>query len=123
VWLDINGAGVGTELMATYGHTVLAVQFSSLLAIVVTNPGGFTASIMRSKLLGIFGILAYGIYLLHYPVLLFVHRFWFHQNPSIQNSVSVLATAIAFVLVILLSWLSWRFFEKPLIGMGHRHKY
>lgn len=54
-----------------------------------------------------FGTISYGIYLLHYPILSQVAKIV--ENPLIGFFVSVLGT-------ILLSWISWEFFEKRFLG-------
>ena len=123
IWLDINGAGVGTEPMATYGHTVLAVLFASLLAMMLISPGGWISSAMRFKPLCYLGIIAYGVYLLHYPILGLVHGLWLGGHPNIESPTSALATLAAFVIVVVVSGLSWKFLEKPLVSIGHRFRY
>lgn len=123
VWLDIHGAGVGTESMATYGHSVLAILFASLIAMMLISPRGWICSAMRFRPLCFLGVIAYGVYLLHYPILALVHGLFLGGHPNIQTPISALVTFFAFILVLIVSSLSWKLLEKPLVSFGHRFRY
>jgi peptidoglycan/LPS O-acetylase OafA/YrhL len=65
------------------------------------------------------GVVAYGTYLFHYFFLgLFFGRIpWLHSWHDVGLSVVVLAVSISFCR------LSWVYFEKPLVHIGHRTSY
>jgi peptidoglycan/LPS O-acetylase OafA/YrhL len=123
VWLDIHGCGVGTEPMATYGHSVLAVFFASLIAWMLIVPTGSLCRIMRFKPLGFLGIIAYGVYLLHYPILVLVQGSGLFKPTNADTWDGVLITMLALGLTILFSTLSWTLVEKRLLSVAHRFKY
>jgi peptidoglycan/LPS O-acetylase OafA/YrhL len=105
------------------GYTWLALLYSCLLLITVTEKNGIITRIVSHPLLRRLGIIAYAVYLFHLGMFGFVHWLMLGQYPKIQNIQDVVVTAIAFVLTLALAQLSWRFFERPLVAKGHTLKY
>lgn len=122
-FLDTRGQGIGTFHMATWGHTCLALMFWTILMTGVMRPSGVTARILRFRPLCRMGIIAYGLYLIHYPLQVWLHLWWFGSPPNIMGLERAVLTFVSFVLVVLLAELSWRFLEKPIVRLGHRLRY
>ena len=117
------GNGVGTFHVASWGHFAFALLFFVLLLIVTTQPEGVLNRCFRHAPFPQLGILAYGIYLFHYPVLVLVHDYLFSMPPNIEDSPQVIATIFAFLITLVLAQISWRFLEHPCIRWGQRFKY
>jgi peptidoglycan/LPS O-acetylase OafA/YrhL len=67
------------------------------------------------------GIIAYGVYLFHGA---FIDAFrWLAARLFSSHLGYSIAAPVAVVAVIPLAALSWKFFEKPLIRIGHRRAY
>jgi peptidoglycan/LPS O-acetylase OafA/YrhL len=101
--------------MALYGYSVLAAFYVVALVLAVTAPEGEAIGrLLRTRPLRYAGTLAYSTYLIHLPLLgislLLIRR---------QAAAGILGLALTF----LIAALSWRFFEKPLVLRGHRHRY
>jgi len=122
-FLDWKSADVKTTLMQTIGFTWLALFYVAVLLFALTRPASLISRALRAKWLAWLGTIAYGTYLLHQLIqgLLFGY-FWGH-GPEITR-VSPISTALAaLVLTLVIARLSWRFFEQPLIRLGHRSTY
>ena len=80
------------------------------------------ASFMRSELLRRLGAISYGVYLVHQVVFSLTLAFIF---PADSRTASQLLSVslVAFILTLGIAALSYRFFEKPIIQLGHRQKY
>ena len=98
--------------MNSIGFTWLAVLYTTLLLLAVTQPDSWVGATLRFAPLRRLGGIAYGVYLLH-QVLLIALR---HFIPSWRFAGIAFTSLVA---TFLLAILSWRYFEKPLIDYGH----
>jgi peptidoglycan/LPS O-acetylase OafA/YrhL len=109
--------------MASFGYTWIALFFSSLLLLAITGKKGWLSRFFRLPILTYLGILAYGLYLFHEPFLGIVFGLWGAALPRVESTVSLALTLLSGAGVLLLAALSWKFFEKPLMKLGHRLEY
>ena len=109
--------------ITTFGYSWLACLYACLLLIVVTAQNGVFVEIVRLSLLRQLGTIAYGVYLIHIPVILLTHGLVLGKDTSITNLLDGLVTLLAFLLTIFLAAISWRFFEKPIINWGRSFSY
>lgn len=65
------------------------------------------------------GIVAYAVYIFHQGINKLFHFAIFGRTPSISDWSSLSVTVLSLITVILLSALSWKLFEKPLIRHAH----
>jgi peptidoglycan/LPS O-acetylase OafA/YrhL len=115
--------------MRTFGYTWMAVLYSLILVYSLTQKSSLISRVLRMGLLRSLGKIAYGVYLLHAFVLTILtalispshpfHGFW----PVLDSWLQFAVTLVALILTFCLCQLSWRFFEKPLVQIGHRSKY
>jgi peptidoglycan/LPS O-acetylase OafA/YrhL len=122
----ILGAGVEVlayrpegRLMTTVGYTWLALFYTSLLVLVVAEPGRIERGIFRSFVLVSLGTVAYALYIFHVGVNSLLHYFLLGGSYRIQDFKSLLVSLLSLCVVIGLAALSWRVLEKPLIRRGH----
>ena len=118
-----------SRLMQTFGYTWIALLYVLVLIYAVTQKSSLISRFLRVTWLRSLGKIAYGVYLLHFYAIVLLtmwispmhpfHRFWPVLDSWFQLSVTILALLLTFVLC----WLSWRYFEKPLVQIGHRSKY
>jgi peptidoglycan/LPS O-acetylase OafA/YrhL len=105
--------------MALWGHSYLVALFGSMLFMVLENRNSASLKILRSRAAEFFARISYALYLVHVNVLIAV--FWiFGRQPGIETASGVAVTALALATSTLLCFLSYRYFEAPLIRMGHR---
>jgi exopolysaccharide production protein ExoZ len=64
------------------------------------------------------GAISYCVYLIH--PLVFGLVFELLKNYPNAGAISAI---LALVLTIIIAKLSWEYFEKPLVGFGHRERY
>ncbi len=108
--LVVANQGIGSPVMSTIGYSWIAVMYFSLVIIAVRS----ARSIFRLSLLAYSGVLAYGLYLFHQPV-----RGLLQDGPAGLDYLLPVALAAVYVL----AYLSWSYFEKPLIKRSHRFAY
>jgi peptidoglycan/LPS O-acetylase OafA/YrhL len=109
--------------MSTFGYSWMALLYFCFLLIVVTQKSGLLHSIASNGLLQRLGLIAYGVYLLHQGILELTHGLFLHHAPTIANLVDALVTLLALLLTLSLAAVSYKWFEKPIVAMGHALKY
>ena len=109
--------------MATWGFSSLALLYASVLMTAVCHPQAALAKVLCFAPLRRLGTIAYCTYLIHQPFTAAARRLmqiYLHLTPA-ENWASggVIGVAIA----IIVASLSWKYFEKPLLRVGHRYQY
>jgi peptidoglycan/LPS O-acetylase OafA/YrhL len=124
-YCTVSNARLGFDsfLLISAGYSIIALFYFSLLLIAVQFQSSTVARIFRNRILIFYGILAYGIYLLHQPILGLTHAFVRGSSPTISSRSAYLITAFAFGLLSVVCYYSWHYFEKPFVKLGHRLKY
>jgi len=106
---------VGSTNMVLYGYSVIALFHTAVLVLAVTaGKGELLGRVLRWAWLRKIGTVAYGVYLVHLPVV---------GLASLLVSAPAPVYVLAFGLTFILAWLSWEYFEKPLVRRGHRYQY
>lgn len=100
----------------TYGFALLGLLYVCALLIAVTEKRGLVSFVTRNRLLGKVGIIAYGMYLLHLPILLLL--FWL-----VPQRYALIAVLGALLLTFTLASISWIFFEKRIVNWGRSFRY
>jgi peptidoglycan/LPS O-acetylase OafA/YrhL len=105
-------------VMSTLGYSLTALGSTLLLIGVVSSPQGQLVNLLRAKPLVQTGQIAYGLYLLHEPAS-WAARAAVTRLTGIQIGWhSWLAVPLSFTVSFIAAWLSWTFFEEPIL----RHK-
>jgi peptidoglycan/LPS O-acetylase OafA/YrhL len=120
LWWLVHPINVVT---VTIGYTWLALFYSCLLLVALSQADGWIASVMRWRFLRRLGAISYCVYILHLAFNYLVHRVLLHAPPQIYNAAGVVVTLLALLLTLVVAAFSWRFFEKPLIRRGHSYSY
>jgi peptidoglycan/LPS O-acetylase OafA/YrhL len=108
--------------MNWWGRSWLALFFLLFILIAVIDTNGLIAKTLRNRVLGSFGNISYGVYLIHQVVFSFCLAFLF-PNTEKTASLLLLASIVSFLFVIGIASLLYQLVEKPIIGLGHRIKY
>lgn len=103
-------------------NTWFAIMYALLILVIVTGKN-FYAAIFSNKLLVYFGMISYGMYLLHPVILALLHFLISKQAPQLNNWFDVTLTVIAFALTVLFAHISYNYLEKLFIKKGHKTKY
>jgi peptidoglycan/LPS O-acetylase OafA/YrhL len=122
-FLGLKSPGFAESIMRTFGYTWLAFFYVTVLLYSLTRPESFVSRSLRYKWLGRLGGIAYGTYLLHQLIRGFLFRYFWAHYPEVTNALTLLTALAALVLTLVAARLSWRYFESPLIRLGHRSSY
>lgn len=107
-----------------FNHTIIALNFAVILIISLFTTEGPYYKILTSKPLLRIGMLSYFIYLFHQLVNGMLHLVFLQQKtPMLDGLTAKFITVTALIITWLLAELSYKYFEKPLIGFSHSFKY
>jgi len=106
-------------LMATAGFTWLALAFLSIMLYALLYRGSLLSYCLRWSWLRGLGAISYGAYLFHE----FFLGMTYGRTPWVRSWHDFGLSVIALVLTISFCRLSWVYFEKPLVRIGHRASY
>jgi peptidoglycan/LPS O-acetylase OafA/YrhL len=110
--------------LVTYGYTLLALFCASVLLIAILDKKSLIARVLRNRLLRHFGVLAYGIYIIHSAVRGILLDLFFGAEGAKATLLSRnLVSLLAFFAMWMLAMLSWRFFEGPIVRWGRSFRY
>lgn len=122
-WAIWRSVPFDSPTMAILGYSWMAFFYFTILLFVITRPGNFSARALRVPWLRWLGSLAYGTYLLHQIILEQAFRFFGINPPIVKDIRSLAVTVGALFLTLLVAGISWTYFEKPLVKVGHRAEY
>jgi peptidoglycan/LPS O-acetylase OafA/YrhL len=114
---------VSTFPLTSLAYTGLALFYLSILLYALTWRESSLSAFLRWRPLGWLGSIAYGTYLFHVLVLLSLVSIMRGSRSGITSLADFVARMFALVLTISLCQLSWTYFEKPLVALGHRTCY
>lgn len=121
--LTLRAPNPNDFLMLSVGYTWLALSYLSVLVYAVLFTGSSLSRCLRWKWLAWLGKIAYGTYLLHAFVLGGIFGALWSRPPLITNVSELTATLFALTVTLTICQFSWKYFEKPLVRIGHRWNY
>ncbi len=118
-------AGLGMILASTFcfsedttfpGPWALLPCAGAILVILagLSESPSFPTTLLRARPVVFVGLISYSVYLLHWPVLVFVH---YHEQYS-GTEMAWWGMAILIALIFVGGWLSWRYIESPFRKAG-----
>ncbi len=122
----LAGVGLLTYKFTFFGalnQTWLALFYVLMILIALAHKDGWLASILRHPFLQRAGWISYGLYMFHQVINGLFHGLILGSAPRITNAAEVWTTLGALVATITVSWISFRWFEKPIIDFGHSFRY
>lgn len=114
---------IGTHISAIPFYVVIGPSCAGLCFasyILGLRWGIFDRTKYEPRWLRFFGAISYGLYLIHQPINGLLHGLLLSQRPDVENGSQMLVTAIAATISIAVAAISWRYFERPLVRLGHR---
>jgi peptidoglycan/LPS O-acetylase OafA/YrhL len=108
----------------SYGYTWLALMYSCVLLIAVTEKRGLVTWVTRIRPLGALAVITFGVYLLHMPIGFSFRWLILGQLQVPETWWSDLIVAFGALLITLtLTSISWIFFEKRIVRWGRSFRY
>jgi peptidoglycan/LPS O-acetylase OafA/YrhL len=104
-----------------FGHFWLALFYGNFIVLALTLDEGKRFNVLKSRILEWFGLRSYGIYLLHKPVQILVPLVL--PGIRLEDLSPWIIMTISMLVLGLISELSYRVIEKPIMALGHRFKY
>jgi len=121
--LTLRSPGVLDRGMQIGGLTWLAMFYACVLIYTLSFRSGWLGCVFRVRWLGWLGGIAYGVYLFHMFALGAIFGAFRGREASIEGFSDFLIVLLALVLTLVVCRLSWTYFEKPLVKLGHRTSY
>jgi peptidoglycan/LPS O-acetylase OafA/YrhL len=109
--------------MLTVGYSWLALFYLCVILCGLVYRQSWLGACLRWGWLGWLGSIAYGVYLFHELVRGAFRGLLASGSPSQWSPREPLVSLVALAATLLVCRLSWIFFEKPLIQLGHRKHY
>ena len=121
VGLLLSGFTPFTKSLFGLEYSLLALLYFLLLLSTLLN--GRLEAVFSMRPLRHLGIIAYGLYLLHFPCISAVQALVIlvYAGPSGWAKLGISFSGL--VLATLLATMSWEYMEKPLIKRGHGYRY
>jgi peptidoglycan/LPS O-acetylase OafA/YrhL len=113
----------GPFAIHSFAYTWLALLYACFLLIAVTGTRGVLSAVTRVKWLRDLGSISYGVYVYHEVVLGLTHTLLLRQAPQFKRWTDGFINLVALLVTLLVSHLSWKFFEKPIVAFGHSFQY
>lgn len=115
--------------MQQYGYSLIAITGGAMLVSAVNRPAdSLWPRMLSAGWLRAFGKYSYGLYLIHPAVMLVVRDYVFNpeedETPAIGTWIGQLLFYVAAAApTFALAWLSWRWFEAPILRLKARFPY
>jgi len=100
-----------------------SIVFAGVLLVILMNPGMWLSRALAIRPMRELGGMAYSTYLFHPILLCFAFRVMTSHDPQLNSFSDFPALTAALLATLALSFVSWRFFEKPILAIGHRFTY
>lgn len=104
-------------------HLVYAGLYTLLLLIILMSQNGLLSRFLRMRILVWLGTISYGVYLLHQGMSSVLHGLIRLDYPAMVDLKSIGVTLLALALTLLISHISYYYFEKRIIRFSHAFKY
>ena len=123
VALTIWSPSVGGPVTQSLGYSWLAFFYAILLVHALTRPSSVISRALRARWLRWLGSIAYGAYLLHQAIHGLLFALIWNSAPQVKSVPTFLTSVLSITLTLAIARLSWRYFESPLLKLGHRSRY
>jgi peptidoglycan/LPS O-acetylase OafA/YrhL len=105
------------------GYTWLALFYVSVLLYAVVHSQSWLAGCLRLRWLKWLGAIAYGTYLLHQQVRGTLFGLLWGRDPLNLSLPVFVVSVLALAITLAVCQASWKYFERPLLRIGHRRNY
>lgn len=103
-----------------FGYTTISIVFGAIILFAIGRTTALSKVMLQNRVLTYFGKISYGLYVFHWPIFIIFKLFLFEQliAAGINNFTCwLLISTSAFATAILVSTLSYTFFEKRILAL------
>lgn len=104
-------------------YTALAIFYFVGMWVVLEEKSRLLNVVLRTRFLTFTGMISYAAYMVHQLVNGLMHGLLFNSKPQLNSISQVMATTLSIVVVYALCYLSYRYFEGPILRAGKRVRY
>lgn len=120
VWVTLQGH---LRLGGPLTHLSLAILYSLFILLALLSRDGLPGKWLRNRLLIWLGTISYGVYILHTGISRLVHALVRNASPSMASWSDAATTLLALMVTLLMAHLSYYWFERKFIRIGHAISY
>ena len=107
-----------TEFSFIFKPSIIAAVFTLIICLFISAESGI---VIKSKLLNYLGVRSYGLYVFHIIAIHMMYLYCLLHHIRIDTTLSLfLFILITFSTTVLVSILSYRYFEKPILNLRRR---
>lgn len=107
----------------TVGYSALAVFYTSVLLLALSQTDSFVVGILRLRWLRYVGGISYCVYIVHLTINQWAFALLLHYPPELNDLGGVGVTLLSVLLTWAVAATSWRYLESPAIQRGHQYVY
>jgi peptidoglycan/LPS O-acetylase OafA/YrhL len=115
--------GFTEPVIYTIGLTWIAAFYLAALLYALSWRESFLSRCLRWSWLRWLGSIAYGVYLFHMFFLYVIYGSFWAGPPKIASFQTLCVVVLALAVTLVVCRVSWIYFEKPLVRIGHRASY
>jgi peptidoglycan/LPS O-acetylase OafA/YrhL len=113
---------LNNALMTSVGYTWIALLYTCVLLLAVSQPDSCLGMVMRWRWLRWLGSIAYGVYLIHLQVAFIIFNLARNYlRLELRTPYDLAAIVFALAITLGICQVSFHYFEKPLIRLGHKN--
>ena len=117
---DVSAA---TYFVVTLAYSWLALFYTTMMLLALTGAGSFLSRMLSWSWLTGLGAVAYSVYLFHSGIYGFCMWLLAGHGWYLANWKDFGVTLLAVAITIAFGKLSWRYFEGPIVRLGHTWRY
>jgi peptidoglycan/LPS O-acetylase OafA/YrhL len=107
-----------TEFSFIFKPSIIAAVFTLIICLFISAESGI---VIKSKLLNYLGVRSYGLYVFHIIAIHMMYQYCLLHHIRIDTTLSLfLFILISFSSTVLVSMLSYRYFEKPILNLRRK---
>jgi peptidoglycan/LPS O-acetylase OafA/YrhL len=103
--------------------TALAVFYFVVMWVVVEEKSPLLNKLLTARFLTFTGLISYAAYMVHQLINGLVHGLIFSSKPTMDSAPKFIATLLSILIVYAIGYLSYKYFESPILKLGKRIKY
>jgi len=123
-FVSVAVSNLGTVQIPVFVRfTALAIFYFVVMWVVVEQRFTWLDAALRTRFLTFTGMISYAAYMVHQLVNGLMHGLLFGSKPQLSSLERFMATGFSIVLVYAFCYLSYRYFEGPILRAGKRVQY